>query len=148
MLKCLGKHGDCGGSGAWVPHFLYPYWMELVLFGHQYSLWWRACYKTTKLDNPIDFKSKTDCRVRLRRIEWLDRTYFFCSALLISTFILLFLLSSSVSLSYFNPAVPCPSVWENTRAWVPHFLYPYWIIWITDWNLLSSGTNTLVFNVL
>ena len=23
--------------------------------------------------------------------------------------------------------VPRASVWENTRAWVPHFLWPYWI---------------------
>ena len=33
-----------------------------------------------------------------------------------STIILFFLLSSSVSLSYFNLAVPSASVWENTRA--------------------------------
>ena len=32
----------------------------------------------------------------------------------------LFLPSSSVSLSYFILAVPCASVWENTRAWIPH----------------------------
>ena len=38
--------------------------------------------------------------------KWLDRTSFFVSAVLLSTFILLFLLSSSVLLSYFYLAVP------------------------------------------
>ena len=23
---------------------------------------------------------------------------------------------------------PCASVWENTRAWAPHFLWPYWMV--------------------
>ena len=39
----------------------------------------------------------------------------------------------------FNLLFPCASVWENTRALVPHFPQH------TEWNLLSSGTNTLLW---
>ena len=39
----------------------------------------------------------------------------------------------------------CLSVWENTRAWVPHFLQPYWMVpsffaWWKQWRI---GSPTL-----
>ena len=35
--------------------------------------------------------------------------------------------SSSICLISFL-LFPCKSVWENTRAWVPNFLQPYWMV--------------------
>ena len=72
--------------------------------------------------------------------KWLDRTNFFVSAVLISTFILLFLLSSSVSLSYFYFAVPMRAARVFGKILVHEFPISYSH---TEWNLLSSGTNTL-----
>ena len=69
--------------------------------------------------------------------KWLDRTSSFSCPL--------YFFPHSFSFSYFLPLFhclilillfPCASVWENTRASVPHS-YSH-----TEWNLLSSGTNT------
>ena len=71
--------------------------------------------------------------------KWQDRTVFSS---------LLYLFKQSFCSSYFLPLFhylitillfPCASVWENTRAWVPIF-YSH-----SEWNLLSSGTNALVW---
>ena len=51
----------------------------------------------------------------------------FVPALLLSILISLFLPSSYISLSYFILAVPMCEC-ENTRAWDPHFLSPYWMV--------------------
>ena len=55
-----------------------------------------------------------DCREDVRDRHDKIALLFFVSAIHISPFILIFLPSSSVSLSYL--AVPCASVRENTRA--------------------------------
>ena len=65
--------------------------------------------------------------------------FFFMSAVLLSTIILLFLLSSAVSLSYFNLSVSmreCLGKYSCMSSF--HISYSH-----TEWNLLSSGTNTL-----
>ena len=67
---------------------------------------WFTCWHTDTLTNTQTME--TDCRewlTWLDTIKWLDRTDFFVSVVLLSTFIVLFLLSSSVSLSCFNLAV-------------------------------------------
>ena len=48
--------------------------------------------------------------------DWPTGLLLFVPALLFSILTPLFLPSSSVSLSYFVLAVPCASVWENTRT--------------------------------
>ena len=40
---------------------------------------------------------------------------------------------------------PCASVWENTRAWVPHFLQPYWMIpFFALWRQWIIGNGALL----
>ena len=53
--------------------------------------------------------------------------FFLLPAVLLNIFTLLILPTSSVSLSYFILSVPM-RMWGNTHAWVPHFLYPYWMV--------------------
>ena len=61
-------------------------------------------------------------------VFWLGRDwpsgllFSFVPSLLVSILTPLFLPSSSVSLSYSFLLFPCASVWENTLAWVLHFL--------------------------
>ena len=49
---------------AWVPNFLLPYWMELVLFGHQYSFVVTCLLSKTKLNKQ---SNKQQLRVGIDR---------------------------------------------------------------------------------
>ena len=80
--------------------------------------------------------TETDCRewrTWLDSTKWLDRTSFFRVFFFSCQ---LYFFPHSFSSSYFLPLFHCPisilmlpwaSVWESTRAWVPHFLQPYWM---------------------
>ena len=79
-------------------------------------------------DNITD--EETDCRewrTWLDSTKWLDRAFFFVSAVLLSTIILLFLLSSAVSLSYFNLAVPMRKCLGKHSCMSCQFSMPYWM---------------------
>ena len=64
-------------------------------------------------------------RPKLQLGHW-DYYFFFVPAVL-TIFYFPLLPSFSVPL-YFIHAFLCESVWENSRVWVTHFLYPYWMI--------------------
>ena len=77
------------------------------------------CFLCVALGTLLDGTSRrtvvSDGRDNSIQSDWTG-LLFFVSAVLLSTFILLFLLSSSVSLSYSILLFPCASVWENIRA--------------------------------
>ena len=81
----------------------------------------------------------SDWRDWTRLSDWTG-LLFFVSAVLLSTFIPLFLPSSSVSLSYFNLAVPMRGCF-----WKHSCMSSSFSIAILNGNLLSSGTNTLLW---
>ena len=54
-----------------------------------------------------------------------------------------FYLPSCSDLTHVNLLCPCTGAWENTRAWVPHFLQAHWMnlfppLLGTTWFLLKS----------
>ena len=101
MRMCLGKH-SCMSS---------PFSIAILnatcSLRSQILLWWRASRACVKKLNYKNVTSDFECDGR----DWTG--LFFMSAVLLSAITLLFLISSSVSLS--------TSVLENTRAWVLHF---------------------------
>ena len=84
---------------------------------------------------------------RVNELSWrlckvTGQDFFFVSIVLLSTIILLILISSSVSLSYFNLAVPTRKCLGKHSCMNSPFSIA---ILITEWNLFSSGTNTLLW---
>ena len=86
--------------------------------------------------------NETDCR------EWrswrLYKVTFFrvrCTSFHIhSPLLTFFLFHCLISILLF----PCASVWENTRAWVPHFLYSYWMELVLFWHQYSFVVTCLL----
>ena len=107
---------------------------------------------TCSLRAPILFCIVVTCLLSKTKLKtnWCDWTrqsdrtgfIFFVSIVLLSTFILLLLLSSSVSLSYFNLTVPtCKCLGKHSCMSSPFSI----VVLVTEWNLFSWGTNTLLW---
>ena len=99
----LWRHNFCAALRAFSSHFFLLGNKYLSHQQHHYvvnSLYRR--YNNTSMTSRLTVVSDG----RDDSTKWLDRTSFFLSAVLLSTFILLFLLSSSVSLSFIYLSVP------------------------------------------